>query len=141
MRREPNSGYARAMKLTTQIHLEVDADGDQELKERIFAIIQQEVMRYSAAVADRLEAEGISDVEIEVAGDGGDRPRRNQWAVAGVMGSMRTPTVTEVPRSLAQSSPTHHRGRANTSARERRNPPCGRASIGTAAGIEPRFPP
>ena len=57
------------MKLTTQIHLEVDTDGDEELQERILEIAQQEVMRYSAAVADRLEAEGISDVEIEVAGD------------------------------------------------------------------------
>ena len=57
------------MKLTTQIHLEVDTDGDDELNERILEIAQQEVMRYSAAVADRLEAEGISDVEIEVAGD------------------------------------------------------------------------
>ena len=57
------------MKLTTQIHIEVDTDGDDELKERILEITQQEVMRYSAAVADRLEAEGISDVEIEVAGD------------------------------------------------------------------------
>ena len=57
------------MKLTTQIHLEVDTDGDEELKERILEIAQQEVMRYSAAVADRLEAEGISDVEIDVAGD------------------------------------------------------------------------
>jgi hypothetical protein len=57
------------MKLTTQIHLEVDTDGDEELRVRILEIAQQEVMRYSAAVADRLEAEGIADVEIDVAGD------------------------------------------------------------------------
>ena len=57
------------MKLTTQIHLEVDTDGDEELRVRILDIAQQEVMRYSAAVADRLEEEGITDVEIDVAGD------------------------------------------------------------------------
>jgi hypothetical protein len=57
------------MKLMTQIHIEIDTDGDDELHERILDIAQQEVMRYSAAVADRLEAEGISDVEIEIAGD------------------------------------------------------------------------
>jgi len=57
------------MKLTTQVHIEIDSDGDDELRERIRAITQEEVMRYSAAVADRLEAEGITDVEIEVAGD------------------------------------------------------------------------
>jgi len=57
------------MRLKTQIHLEVDTDGDEELRVRILDIAQQEVMRYSAAVADRLEEEGISDVEIDVAGD------------------------------------------------------------------------
>ena len=57
------------MKLTTQVHIEIDSDGDDELRERIRAITQEEVMRYSAAVADRLEAEGITDVEIEIAGD------------------------------------------------------------------------
>ncbi len=57
------------MKLKTQIHLEVDTDGDDELQQRILDIAQQEVMRYSAAVADRLEEEGITDVEIEVGGD------------------------------------------------------------------------
>jgi len=57
------------MKLMTQIHIEIDTDGDDELHERILDIAQQEVMRYSAAVADRLEAEGISDVEIEIGGD------------------------------------------------------------------------
>ena len=57
------------MRLKTQIHLEVDTDGDEELRVRILDIAQQEVMRYSAAVADRLEEEGITDVEIDVAGD------------------------------------------------------------------------
>ena len=57
------------MKLTTQVHIEIDSDGDDELRERIRAITQEEVMRYSAAVADRLEAEGITDVEIEIAAD------------------------------------------------------------------------
>jgi hypothetical protein len=57
------------MKLTTQIHIEIDTDGDDELHERIREITQEEVMRYSAAVADRLEAEGITDVDIDIAGD------------------------------------------------------------------------
>ena len=57
------------MRLTTQVHIEIDSDGDDELRERIRAITQEEVMRYSAAVADRLEAEGITDVDIEIAGD------------------------------------------------------------------------
>jgi hypothetical protein len=68
--REPKpQGRHTAMKLTTQVHIEIDSDGDDELRERIRAITQEEVMRYSAAVADRLEAEGITDVEIEIAGD------------------------------------------------------------------------
>ena len=57
------------MKLTTQVHIEIDTDGDDELHERIRLITQEEVMRYSAAVADRLEAEGITDVDIEIEGD------------------------------------------------------------------------
>ena len=57
------------MRLKTKIHVEVDADGDAELEARILDIAQEEAMRYSAAVADRLESEGISDVEIELEGD------------------------------------------------------------------------
>ena len=57
------------MRLSTTIRLDVDADGDSELEERILDIAQQEVMKYSAAVADRLEAEGITDVEIDLRGD------------------------------------------------------------------------
>ena len=57
------------MRLSTKIHVEVDADGDGELERRILDIAQQEAMRYSAAVADRLEEEGIHNVEIELEGD------------------------------------------------------------------------
>jgi hypothetical protein len=57
------------MKLRTKIHVEVDADGDDELERRILDIAQEEAMRYSAAVADRLEQEGIENVEIELEGD------------------------------------------------------------------------
>ena len=57
------------MRLRTTIRLDVDAAGDTELEERILDIAQEEAMKYSAAVADRLEAEGISDVEIELKGD------------------------------------------------------------------------
>jgi hypothetical protein len=59
----------RRMRLSTTIRLDVDADGDADLEERILDIAQQEAMKYSAAVADRLEAEGITDVEIELRGD------------------------------------------------------------------------
>jgi len=45
------------MKLRTKIEVEVDADGDEDLERRILDIAQEEAMRYSAAVADRLEAE------------------------------------------------------------------------------------
>jgi hypothetical protein len=57
------------MRLRTTIKLDVDADGDTELEERILDIAQEEAMKYSAAVADRLEAEGIRDVEIDLQGD------------------------------------------------------------------------
>jgi len=57
------------MKLTTKIHLDVDADGDTDLEARVLDIAQQEVMKFSAAVADRLEEEGITDVEVAVEGD------------------------------------------------------------------------
>jgi hypothetical protein len=59
----------RRMRLTTTIRVDVEADGDTELEERILDIAQQEAMKYSAAVADRLEEEGIKDVEIELRGD------------------------------------------------------------------------
>jgi hypothetical protein len=57
------------MKITTTIRVDVDAGGDEQLEERILDLAQEEVLRYSAALADRLEAEGIADVEIDVQGD------------------------------------------------------------------------
>jgi hypothetical protein len=57
------------MRLRTTIKVDVDAEGDTELEERILDIAQQEAMKYSAAMADRLEAEGITDVEIVLEGD------------------------------------------------------------------------
>lgn len=57
------------MRITTTIRIDVDADGDEEIEERILDLAQAEVMKYSAALADRLEAEGIEDVEIDVQGD------------------------------------------------------------------------
>lgn len=57
------------MRITSTIRIDVDADGDDELEERILDLAQEEVMKYSAALADRLEAEGIEDVEIDVQGD------------------------------------------------------------------------
>ena len=58
------------MKITTTIRIDVDAGGDEELEEEVLDLAQEEVMKFSAALADRLEAEGIEDVEIDVQGDG-----------------------------------------------------------------------
>ena len=56
------------MKITTSISIEVESE-DEDTRERVFDFAQQEVMRFSAALADRLEADGIEDVEIDVKGD------------------------------------------------------------------------
>ena len=56
------------MKITTSISIEVESE-DEDTRERVLDLAQQEVMRFSAALADRLEAEGIEDVEIDVKGD------------------------------------------------------------------------
>jgi hypothetical protein len=56
------------MKITTSISIEVESE-DEDTRERVFDLAQQEVMRFSAALADRLEADGIEDVEIDVKGD------------------------------------------------------------------------
>ena len=56
------------MKITTSISIEVESE-DEDTRERVLDLAQQEVMRFSAALADRLEAEGIEDVEIDVRGD------------------------------------------------------------------------
>ena len=129
------------MKLTTQIHIEIDTDGEPRmLHERIRAITQEEVMRYSAAVADRLEAEGITDATsrsraaTSASGDAVEAIRGD-----GVMGGMRTPTVTEIPVvSLARVEPDpfietrahqrdQSRARKPRSARGERDPSSSRA--------------
>jgi hypothetical protein len=56
------------MKITTSISIEVESE-DEDTRERVLDLAQQEVMRFSAALADRLEADGIEDVEIDVKGD------------------------------------------------------------------------
>ena len=56
------------MKITTAISIQVEGE-DEEQRERVLDLAQQEVMRFSAALADRLEAEGIENVEIDVQGD------------------------------------------------------------------------
>ena len=56
------------MKITTAISIEVESE-DEDTRERVLDLAQEEVMRFSAALADRLEAEGIEDVEIDVKGD------------------------------------------------------------------------
>ena len=56
------------MKITTSISINVEGE-DEELRERVLDLAQEEIMRFSAALADRLEEEGIEDVEIDVQGD------------------------------------------------------------------------
>jgi ferritin-like protein len=56
------------MRITTAISINVEGE-DEALRERVLELAQQEVMRFSAALADRLEEEGIEDVEIGIEGD------------------------------------------------------------------------
>ena len=56
------------MKITTAISIEVE-DAGEETRERVLGLAQEEILRFSAALADRLEEEGIEDVEIDVQGD------------------------------------------------------------------------
>ena len=56
------------MKITTAISIEVEG-AEQETRERVIGLAQEEILRFSAALADRLEEAGIEDVEIDVQGD------------------------------------------------------------------------
>ena len=56
------------MKITTSISINVEGESE-ALRERVLELAQQEIMRYSAALADRLEEEGIEDVTIGIDGD------------------------------------------------------------------------
>ena len=56
------------MKITTAISIEVEG-AEEETRERVLGLAQEEILRFSAALADRLEEEGIEDVEIDVQGD------------------------------------------------------------------------
>jgi len=56
------------MRITTAISINVEGE-DEALRERVLELAQQEVMRFSAALADRLEEEGIEDVTIGIEGD------------------------------------------------------------------------
>ena len=56
------------MRITTSIRINVEGE-DEELRERVLDLAQEEVMRFSAALADRLEDEGIEGVEIGIEGD------------------------------------------------------------------------
>ncbi len=56
------------MKITTAISIEVEGAAE-ETRERVLGLAQEEILRFSAALADRLEEEGIEDVEIDVQGD------------------------------------------------------------------------
>ena len=56
------------MKITTSISINVEGEIE-ALRERVLELAQQEIMRYSAALADRLEEEGIEDVTIGIEGD------------------------------------------------------------------------
>ena len=56
------------MKITTAIRVHVE-DDDEEQRERVLDLAQEEVLRFSAALANRLEEEGIEGVEIAIEGD------------------------------------------------------------------------
>ena len=56
------------MKITTSISINVEGESE-ALRERVLELAQQEIMRYSAALADRLEEEGIEDGTIGIEGD------------------------------------------------------------------------
>jgi hypothetical protein len=56
------------MKITTSISIHVEGE-DEEQRGLVLDLAQQEVMRFSAALADRLEEEGIEGVEIAIEGD------------------------------------------------------------------------
>ena len=56
------------MKITTSISINVEGESE-ALRERVLELAQQEIMRYSAALANRLEEEGIEDVTIGIEGD------------------------------------------------------------------------
>lgn len=57
------------MKITTTVRIDVDAGGDEELETQVLGLAQEELLKFSAALADRLEDEGIEDVAVEVSGD------------------------------------------------------------------------
>jgi len=56
------------MKITTSISINVVGESE-ALRARVLELAQEEIMRYSAALADRLEEEGIEDVTIGIEGD------------------------------------------------------------------------
>jgi len=56
------------MKITTAISITVEGV-EEETRERVLALAQEEVLRFSAALADRLEEEGMEGVELDVQGD------------------------------------------------------------------------
>ena len=56
------------MKITTSISINVEGESE-ALRERVLELAQQEIRRYSAALADRLEEEGIEDGTIGIEGD------------------------------------------------------------------------
>lgn len=55
------------MKLDLTIDANVeDAGGDEAVEERVLDITMEEGRRFAAALTDRLEAEGITDIQVRV---------------------------------------------------------------------------
>lgn len=55
------------LKLNLTINADVeDESGDQAVEERVLDIAMEEGRKFAAALTDRLEAEGIDDIQISV---------------------------------------------------------------------------
>jgi hypothetical protein len=61
------------MKIRLSINSDVD-DDDEERAELVASIVQEESRKFTSALADRLEAEGVTDVEFLSIEDSEDEP-------------------------------------------------------------------
>lgn len=57
------------MKLNLAVKIDVDAEDD-DVAERIADIAQEEARKFAAALIQRLDDEGIDDIEVNVTHDG-----------------------------------------------------------------------
>lgn len=54
------------MKIDLKIAIDVDADGDEEVEERALELAAEEGRKYAAALTDRLEAEGVTNIQVRL---------------------------------------------------------------------------